>query len=271
MKYFFDAWQGVQKKIGTAHILLLLDYDGTLTPIAATPDKARLAGPMKGLLRELSTRKGCSVCIISGRGLENIRHMVNLENIIYAGNHGFRIRGKKLRYDVTPGMHYRKTLERIKKNLRTALFPVSGVLFEDKGPIFCLHYRGVDKHDRTSVLKAFHELTAAAGKQGVLAVHKGKKALEIRPPVAWNKGSAALWILAQLKRARGPGKILPIYIGDDLTDEDAFSALRSRGITVVVGKRKKSHAQFYVKTHREAAKMLSGLAVLFKKRPICKN
>ena len=86
--------------------------------------------------------------------------------------------------------------------------------------------------------------------------HAGKKVLEIRPPLAWDKGKAALWLLRKQELAYGRGNVVPVYIGDDSTDEDAFEALKGRGVTVFVGPPRLSAAQYYLKQTQEVTELM---------------
>ncbi|MEW6118428.1 MAG: trehalose-phosphatase [Nitrospirota bacterium] len=80
---------------------------------------------------------------------------------------------------------------------------------------------------------------------------KGKKVLELLPDIMWDKGSAVLWILRRLEDVH-----LPVYVGDDVTDENAFRAIGNKGITIRVGTSKKTCAQYYLKTSREVQRLL---------------
>jgi trehalose-phosphatase len=101
------------------------------------------------------------------------------------------------------------------------------------------------------VKKIFHAVINEFMEEKRLNVIKGKKVIELTPNVSWNKGSAVLWILKQLK-----DNCLPIYIGDDQTDETAFKALRKKGITIRIGKSKKSFADYYLKGYWEISRLL---------------
>ena len=103
MKYLFDEWDKLKKGLNDKIILLNLDYDGTLTPIAATPDEAVLSREVKSVLEELARVKDCELAIVSGRALKDIRKMVGIKNIVYVGNHGFEIDGPRIHFEsLTP-------------------------------------------------------------------------------------------------------------------------------------------------------------------------
>jgi trehalose-phosphatase len=117
-----------------------------------------------------------------------------------------------------------------------------------------MHFRLVRKDYAPAVIQAFYEAVSEFIENSSLAVMKGKKVLELTPAGPWNKGKAALMILERL----GNGW-LPVMIGDDVTDETAFAALRERGLTVRVGRSVKTSAQYYVKDQGEVGRFLKGL------------
>mgnify|MGYP001608726104 FL=1 len=85
----------------------------------------------------------------------------------------------------------------------------------------------------------------------------GKKVVEVRPPLAWDKGNAVLWLLAKRRYALRGKDVLPVCVGDDATDEDVFQALKGKGITIVVGRNKKSAARYYVESPSEVHRLIA--------------
>lgn len=96
MKYLFAYWNSVRRRIAGKYVVLLLDYDGTLTPIVENPNKALIPEQVKQLLKALSANHRCTLATISGRCLKDIKKKVGLKNIIYSGNHGLEIQGKSV-------------------------------------------------------------------------------------------------------------------------------------------------------------------------------
>lgn len=240
-------------------LYLFLDYDGTLAPISKTPDEAKMPDETKDALGSLSGKRNCKLAIISGRAIGDIRRKVRLKkDVIYVGNHGFEIRGPKIKFKSPVPPRYRKTLEEIKFRLEKQLFPFKGAFVEDKGFSLCVHYRLVDRKLVSKVRTEFYAILTVYEVKGEVRLKSGKKMLEVRPPVAWDKGKVVLWLLARQKFFRRENRlpILPIYIGDDLTDEDAFEALKGRGLTVFVGTPKKTKAKFYLKDTKEVSDFL---------------
>ena len=263
MKYLFKNWQRLKKKLIDKHVFLFLDYDGTLAPIAKSPDRAVISYKTKNLLKKLSAKPNYKLAIISGRGLKDIKRMVGLKNVIYAGNHGFEIEGPKIKFSNPVSSDYKIGLKKIKKDLKKKLSSVKGILLEDKGFSLALHYRLVKKELIPRVKTIFQETITHHLVKNKIRVKPGKMVLEIRIAVDWDKGKVVLWLLAREKFSHKNKKsFIPIYIGDDLTDENAFNALKNKGLTVVVSKATDSSAQFYLKNAKEVSKFLKYIAEL---------
>jgi trehalose-phosphatase len=208
------------------HIAIFLDYDGTLTPIVSHPQDAWLSDSMQQTLRSLAAR--LPVAILSGRDLDDVRGRVLVDGIVYAGSHGFDISGAGgLRREL--GAEYLPELDRAEKELRKALDEIPGAQLERKHFSVAAHYRNVNEDDVPEVMRV---VDIVADRHRDLHTIAGKKVYEFLPAIDWNKGKAVLWLLETLDLVRG--KVLPIYIGDDRTDEDAFRALEKRGIGILV-------------------------------------
>ncbi|MDD4909491.1 MAG: trehalose-phosphatase [Candidatus Omnitrophica bacterium] len=262
MKDILLSWGGVKKEIAGKHLLLFLDYDGTLAPIARTPGEAVLSKEVKGLLRGLSTSPYCSLGIISGRALGSIKKAVGIKGIIYAGNHGLEIEGPEFKFTVPLSPRFRSALRDISGKLRKRLSGIKGVLMEDKGLTLSIHYRLAGRKDIPAFERAVSEVTRPYAARGSVGIDHGKKVYEIKPPIQWDKGKAVLWLMARRQFASGGKGVLPVYIGDDVTDEDAFKALKRRGLTVFVGERRASRADYRLKNTGEVAKFLRLISAL---------
>jgi trehalose 6-phosphate phosphatase len=210
-------------------IAVFLDYDGTLTPIVDRPEQAAMSAPMRATVARLGA--ACPVTIISGRALDDVRAHVGLDGVYYSGSHGFEIAGPGgLRLRHPEVRRYLPMIGQAAAELDRLLRPIAGALVEDKHYTVAVHYRLVSAADQPAfdrtveqVLMRYPELHRTGG----------KKVYEIRPPIDWDKGKAVQWLMAQL--GLDDADVLPIYIGDDVTDEDAFRALAGRGLTILVG------------------------------------
>ncbi|MGC8579432.1 MAG: trehalose-phosphatase, partial [bacterium] len=244
---FLDALKKChQSEQGKANgVFLFFDYDGTLTPIVDTPQAAVLDEGMRALLNMLKSKY--PIAIISGRSLVDIMGMVNIRDIIYAGNHGAEIWDGKniIKGNINPVDI--ALLHEFKERISTALKDIGGVMVEDKTVTLSIHYRNVKQQDIENTVIRFWNVANSYKER--LKITEGKKVFEVRLLNAWNKGDAVLWILKNF----GAGKI-PIYIGDDSTDEDAFKIINQTGTSISIGKN--SYASCYLESQSNVEKFL---------------
>ncbi|MCU0651927.1 MAG: trehalose-phosphatase, partial [Candidatus Omnitrophica bacterium] len=252
----FDWWRQVKRKLNNKHVVFFFDYDGTLTPIAQNPQQAVIPQKVKKLLRKLLQKPDCTLAIISGRALEDIKHIVGLKGIIYAGNHGLEIEGPEIKFKSQVSPRLKSVIRSIYEDMVNKLLKIKGVFIEDKGLAISVHYRLVDAKDIRGFLSKFCEITGLFTVRDKIKISEGKKVYEIRPPVAWDKGKAVLWLLAKQQFLLGKEKIFPVYMGDDVTDEDGFRALKNKGLTIFVGEPKASGAAYYVKNTEEVIQFM---------------
>ena len=221
-------------------VAVFLDYDGTLTPIVSQPEDAWLSDSMRQTLRELAARASV-VGILSGRDLDDVRRRVGIEEIVYAGSHGFDIAGPR-------GLHrqmaaeFLPNLDAAENELHRALDEIPGAQVERKLFSIAAHYRNVNENDVPKVEQAVGEVATRHRK---LRRINGKKVYELLPAIDWNKGKAVVWLLETLGLECRSGGIRPIYIGDDSTDEDAFRALEQRGSGILVSEQSRPSAARY--------------------------
>ena len=222
-----SALEHVQETARSSNRLaVFLDYDGTLTPIVSHPEDAWLSDSMRQTLISLAAR--VPVAILSGRDLDDVRGRVLVDGIVYAGSHGFDIAGAGgLRREL--GAAYLSVLQAAETELREALDDIPGAQLERKHFSVAAHYRNVNQNDAFRVTQAVDEV---GGRHRELRRVDGKKVYELLPDIDWNKGKAVLWLLESLGLDRS--NVLPIYIGDDRTDEDAFRALEKRGVAILI-------------------------------------
>jgi trehalose-phosphatase len=271
MKNLFRHWDNLKKELSDKYIMLFLDYDGTLTPIVSMPDKAFISQEVKELLNKLSKSPKCKLAIISGRALKDIKNIIGLKGNIYSGNHGLEIEGPKIKFEPLVSLRYKAILEQIKNGLNKKLSFINGAFVEDKGLSLSLHYRLVDKEDIPQVKTIFHETIILYLVRNKIKIKTGKMVLEVRPPSEWDKGKIVLWLLARQKFAVKDKNFVPIYIGDDKTDEDAFKVLKNKGITVFVGEPKSSYAQYYLGDSNEVKEFLKRILVMQTDKSICQG
>jgi len=259
MQYLFDAWNKVGRRFKSAeHVLLLSDYDGTLTDIVEKPELAMLSIETKNILRKLSRNRHYTAGIISGRALADLRQRVGIDGIIYAGNHGLEIEGLGSHFLEPLAEEMRPLLHILNRALLAAFRGVKGVFVEDKGLTLSVHYRLAEGSEIDKVEHAFSRITDPLHVTGQIRITRGKKVYEIRPPVDWNKGRAVSWLMARLRQMKGKERALPVYLGDDLTDEDGFKIVeQNRGISVFVGEEDvRTEARYFLKSPHEVTELL---------------
>lgn len=213
---------------GRRRLAVFLDYDGTLTPIVLRPQDARLPEEARRVLRCLA--QSVPVTVVSGRDLRDVRDLVAVEGIFYAGSHGFEIAGVDgVRLDAGPGDRFLPALERAERDLREALGLIPGVVVERKRFAVAVHFRGASDED---VPRAAGIVDAVATRHRGLCRTEGKRVFELRPDIEWHKGTAVRHLMSVMGLPTGDG--FPVYVGDDLTDEDAFLAIACDGLPIVV-------------------------------------
>ncbi len=211
---------------------VFLDYDGTLTPIVEHPDMAVLSDEGRATLEELAA--ATTVAILSGRDADDVIGKIGVPGLFYAGSHGFDIRtpsGDAAGGDLDRFDAFLPEIDAAEDALRETLADVPGSNVERKRFAIAVHYRQVPEEHHATVAEAVERI---APLHPSLRVSGGKMIFELRPDISWDKGSALNWLLAEM--GLDVPEVLPVYVGDDVTDEDAFRELERRGLGIVVGR-----------------------------------
>ncbi|GMH08913.1 hypothetical protein Nepgr_010753 [Nepenthes gracilis] len=261
-------------------IVVFLDYDGTLSPIVDDPDSAFMSATMRSALREVASH--FPTAIISGRSRDKVYEFVQLNDVCYAGSHGmdimapprqqrscdgkFKTRGvDKMGNEVIifqPAQEFLPEILEIFNELKEVTKEIEGVTVEDNRFCNSIHFRRARTEDY-GVIE--HRVMSILSKHSNFHVTRGKKVMEIRPLIEWNKGHALEYLLETLD-CFDSNDVLPIYIGDDQTDEDAFKVIRSRGqgFPIIVSSKPKDTKASY--SLRDPSEVLSFLLQLTKWR-----
>jgi trehalose 6-phosphate phosphatase len=213
------------------HPAVFLDYDGTLTPIVDRPEDAIISGSMREAVRGLAGR--CTVCVVSGRDRRVVQELMGVDDLIVAGSHGFDIwspAGGAIQRE--EGAGFEGLLDEVKARLREETGSIDGVLIEPKSVSVAVHYRLVSEEARPKIEEIVDAVLAEHPDE--LKVTPGKMVYEIQPKIDWDKGKAVLYLLEALDLDEDD--VVPMYLGDDITDEHAFEALAGRGIGIFVGR-----------------------------------
>jgi alpha,alpha-trehalose-phosphate synthase [UDP-forming]/trehalose-phosphatase len=224
---------------------LFLDYDGTLSPIVELPDKAIISRETLSLIKRL--KKHMPIAVISGRSMMDIRERISVKGIIYAGNHGAEIWDGKKTVINQQSLSNNHLLSEFLYKLKKELSHIYGVLIEDKGITASIHFRRMKTKNIPEFFDIFSKISE--NYKNSFRITPGKKVFEIRPIDAWNKGEAVEWIMENM----GSRKV-PIYLGDDTTDEDAYKVISGKGISICIGG--SSETEYYLKNQEEVKDFL---------------
>jgi trehalose 6-phosphate phosphatase len=265
MRYLFEDFPTISNLVSARGAFLLLDYDGTLVEMAPTPELATMDETRRGMLRQLSRCPRCQVAIISGRDLNELKTMVGVDNIFYSGSHGLELEGPCVSYRHNVRPEYMATLHKTVNHITGLLRDFKGVIIERKEFSLCVHYR-LCKPEQAGIVK--HIVTEAItplATDGDIKVLAGRKNIEILPPSDWNKGSITMLLLEEYGKVHTGDGLLPVFLGDDVTDETAFESLKGKGLTVFVGRHRESSAQYFLRDVGQAYEFLANMAIWLRK------
>nr|ADK11431.1 trehalose-6-phosphate phosphatase [Medicago sativa] len=247
-------------------IIVFLDYDGTLSPIVADPDKAYMSKKMRVTLKDIARR--FPTAIVSGRCLDKLFSFVRLAELYYAGSHGMDIKGptnrrstKKGNNDevlLQPASEFLPMINEVYKILVEKTKCVPGAMVENNKFCLSVPFRNVDEKSWAPLAE---QVSLVLNDYPKLKLTQGRKVLEIRPTIKWDKGRALEFLLESLGFANSKN-VFPIYIGDDRTDEDAFKVLRNRsqGCGILVSKiSKETNASYTLQDPSEVGQFLRHL------------
>ncbi|MGC1685946.1 MAG: trehalose-phosphatase [Candidatus Acidiferrales bacterium] len=247
----FAAWDEIEAALCEATSLVVMsDFDGTLTPIRSQPELVRLSAHVRVALAQL-VAKDVLVGVVSGRSLPDVRKRVGLDRICYVGCHGYSFQTTNGHPVTLMNRAEEALLPSISRTLRLRLKDLRGIRVETKEAGISIHYRNATRRDAKRARTAIQETIRRNRRLHLIT---GKKVWEILPGPGVDKWTAIRMLLALEDRA----KSLLVYIGDDVPDEYVFA--RMRGISVAVGKRRHTAARFYVETTADVRRFLEELA-----------
>lgn len=258
-------------------IALFLDYDGTLSPIVSNPDRAFMSSGMRTAVSNVA--KHFPTAIISGRSRDKVCDFVALPELYYAGSHGMDIMGPVQRCGscsdhsnsirttdkqgkevilFQPASEFLPMIDEVFRSLVETTNEIKGAKVENNKFCVSVHYRLVDEDLWPVVAEIVHNVVKGYPR---LKLTYGRKVLEVRPDITWNKGKAVEFLLESLE-LNNRDDVLPIYVGDDKTDEDAFKVLRegNRGYGILVSSvPKETNALYSLRDPSEVKEFLKNL------------
>ncbi|KAK7311455.1 hypothetical protein RJT34_09609 [Clitoria ternatea] len=272
-----NSFDRLMKLATGKRIIVFLDYDGTLSPIVNDPDRAFMSDEMRAAVYEVATY--FPTAIISGRSRDKVKDFVRLNNLYYAGSHGMDIMAPSMTVRSSEGKHcdiarstngtevpfqpakkFLPAIREILRRLENEVKEIKGAMIEDNGFCVSVHFRQVQEKDY-DVLE--DKVKSVLKKHPQFCLTEGKKVMEIRPSIKWNKGNAVEYFLDTLGLS-SCSDILPVYIGDDRTDEDAFKVIRGQGYPIIVSSIPRETNAIY--SLRDPSEVLMFLARLAKWR-----
>ncbi|WVZ57571.1 hypothetical protein U9M48_007940 [Paspalum notatum var. saurae] len=271
------SFEAITDLAGSKKLALFLDYDGTLSPIVDNPENALMSDEMRAAVRHVASL--FPTAIISGRSRDKVFDFVKLNELYYAGSHGMDImgpirktadsngvecirstdsQGKEVNL-FQPASEFLPMIGEVYKKLGESVKDIVGARMEDNKFCVSVHYRNVAEDDYK---KVFQRVTAVLEDYPCLRLTHGRKVFEVRPVIDWNKGKAVEFLLESLG-LNETEDVLPIYVGDDRTDEDAFKVLKASncGFGILVSSIPKESDAFYsLKDPAEVMEFLRKLA-----------
>jgi alpha,alpha-trehalase len=219
----------IDQRLAGRKPVVFLDYDGTLSPIVPRPEDAVIDEAMRRTVQHLAVM--VPVAVISGRDLGDLRERVGVSGIGYAGSHGFDILDRDGRpLTGIDADRFFPALDRVQERIEAAVADIDGSQVERKKFSCAIHYRNVAADAVQAIEDA---VDAALAEEPELRRFDGKKVIEIQPDVDWHKGKAVDALIDAL--GLDGTDLVPVFVGDDTTDEDAFRTLSGRGLGIVVG------------------------------------
>ncbi|KAL1548063.1 trehalose-phosphatase [Salvia divinorum] len=271
-----NSFRTISTRARNRKIVVFLDYDGTLSPIVDDPDRAFMSDDMRSAVR--SVAEHFPTAIISGRSRDMVFKLVGLTELYYAGSHGMDIifpgmdivsrnnvncvkstdkEGKEVNL-FQPAREFLPMIDEVFAKLVETCKDIKGAKVENHKFCASVHYRNVDQESWHIIAQYVHDILKDYPR---LRLTHGRKVLEIRPVINWDKGKAVEFLLESLGFSNCDD-VLPIYIGDDRTDEDAFKVLKKRncGYGILVSAvTKESNAFFSLKDTSEVQDFLESL------------
>lgn len=245
MLHLLENWCQIGPRLRAAPtIALFLDFDGTLARVRARPEQAVLDGPTRRALRQLAHCARVYVCVITGRKLDDIRKRVRVPGIELLGLHGW---DQDRVHRIALSSRSQLLVETARRELASRLPQTGPIWIEEKDATFAVHYRDAPASQiraaRSSIAEVLEPL------RGALRILNGDQVWEVAPREVRGKGVAAR------RRFRAFSHALPVYAGNDATDEPAFQAL-ARGVTIRVGPVRPSRARFSLRSPAEVRQFL---------------
>jgi trehalose 6-phosphate phosphatase len=248
----FDSWDEISSRVRNAkNVALFLDFDGTLVEFRPRPHLVKLSARARTALRKLAAHRAVRVMIVSGRRRESLLQFVKVPGVFLHGLYGCENEN-----DLTLPKAASSKMSEARTALASLPAHAPGIFIEEKGASLAVHFRDASPQSERHARARLRKLLADCRPH--LAIIRAGNVWELVPSNVRGKGHAVRVLLQELGAA-----FLPIYIGDDLTDEPAFRALR-KGITVLVGSRRPTSAHYSLRNPSQVGLFLERLEHLLR-------
>jgi trehalose-phosphatase len=218
-----ELLRAVGDRLDGVPLVLMLDIDGTISPIAPTPEQAIVPIDTREAIRRLVRMPEVHVALVTGRSVSDAQRMIMVEGAWMLGNHGLEITGPDLPPTIAPAAQpYEEAMAKARTMLAPLVDATPGALVEDKRLTLSVHYRLARPDQARALVALAHDVARVLG----LRATDGRRVVDLRPLIDVDKGTAVLDLVERLGALRGTASLL--YAGDDTTDEDAFIALSAR-------------------------------------------
>ena len=229
------AGEAIRELKDGRHLLVLLDFDGTLAEFNPDPEAVELPGPRRNLLLALAAKPDTTLGIVSGRRLADVRGRTRLPpQVWYSGLHGLEIEGPGAAFVHPEARKAFAVLREVAGGLSADLSAMPGVFIEDKVFSLVAHFREASAGHAARVPEIVGKHARPHLESGLFRLMHGACMLELLPNIEWHKGSAVAWILERVSADRDTATI---YVGDDVTDQDAFRIVRGHGLAIAASDR----------------------------------
>ncbi len=254
MKDPISEWPRIKKELRTRLVLLLINYEGILVP-AAPPSLSHLDHNLRDLLISLRSKPNLTVGIISSLKLSSLQNIIRINGMYYSGNYGLEIRGPEIEFVHPACSQDTSEIQSVKTTIQERLKEINGITIEDNGLSLFFYYPMLDNSQKDLVREKVNAVVQPYISAGKLRALEGKDSTEILQVVNWDKGRVVK-MLENLVATRKPHPLI-IYFGTDpVTDEDAFRAIKGKGIGVLVGKKNSTTAGYYLNGHSDVVDFL---------------
>jgi alpha,alpha-trehalase len=245
----------MQKEPISNYIVVFLDYNA----IVSQPENARMSDEIRKVVKELASF--CRVAIISGRNRVDVEKLVGLTELIYVGSHGLDISGPgNICMEHEEGKQYLLDLDKAQQELQQRIGGIEGARIERKKYAIAIHYSNVAEDNVLTLLEIVYRM---ANDSERLELGLGKKIIELHPAFDWHKEKTIAWLMKALKIDLSLA--LPIYIGEDITDQDAFRFLENSGRGVLITcHRKHTQTPYQLEDNSQVQQLLYSLIHFFK-------